>query len=232
MNGLVETLKSSFSRETLEIVSPAILQTLYMTFVTILFSIAFGIVLGIVLVVTDQDGIFPLPRFHKVLGTIINIFRSFPSMILIILTLPLSRYIVGKSYGPEACILALVLVVVPMLSRLVESSLREVSKGKIEAALSMGSGNFLIVFSVLIPEALPSLIRNFTIAFIAIISTTALAGSFGAGGLGDIAVRYGYDRFQTDVLITAVLVLIVIVQAVQLFGDLFSKHLQHKWFLV
>lgn len=231
MNSFLNVIRSSFSLNTWEIIGPAIGQTLYMSFITVFYSLALGIILGILLVVTDQNGIYPMPTFNRVFGAVINVLRSFPSMILIILTLPLSRFIVGKSYGPDACILALVMVVVPMLSRLVESSLRDVTRGKVEAAQAMGSSNMRIVVCVLLPEALPSLIRNTTIAFIAIISTTALAGSFGAGGLGAVAVQYGYDRFETEVLIAAVLVLVVIVQAVQLTGDLLAKHLQHKWSL-
>ncbi len=231
MTALFSVLTEAFSKDTWEIITPAIGQTLYMSFVTVAYSLLLGIFLGILLVITDNGGIMPRPTFNKIFGAVINVLRSFPSMILIILTLPLSRFIVGKSYGPDACILALVMVVVPMLSRLVESSLREVSKGKVEAAQSMGASNARIIFFVLLPEALPSLIRNTTIAFIAIISTTALAGSFGAGGLGDVAVQYGYERFDTPVLIAAVVGLVAIVQAVQITGDLVAKHLQHKWAL-
>lgn len=231
-SSIFEVLKSAFGKSVWEIVGPAIKDTVYMTLLTTVFTLFLGVILGIVLVVTDKQGIHPLPVFNKVLGAIVNVLRSLPSMILIILTLPLSRLFIGRAYGPEACILALVASCVPMFGRLVESSILEVSKGKIEAAKSMGTSNFHIVVKVLIPEALPSLVRAFTVAIIAIIATTALAGSFGAGGLGDVAVRFGYSRFKTDILIAAVLVLIVLVQLVQFLGDAVSKHIIKKRFLM
>lgn len=225
-------IRSAFGKSVWEIVAPAIVDTLYMTLLTTLFTLVLGVVLGIILVITDRQGIHPMPVFNKILGAIVNVLRSLPSMILIILTLPLSRLIIGRAYGPEACILALVASCVPMLGRLVESSILEVSKGKIEAAKSMGTPNYHIILKVLLPEALPSLIRAFTVAIIAVIATTALAGTFGAGGLGDVAVRFGYSRFKTDILIAAVLVLIILVQLVQLLGDKVSRYITKKRFLL
>lgn len=231
-NSYFDLLKSAFTKDVWDIVTPAIKETLFMTILTTIFTLGFGIILGIILVITDKEGIHPMPIFNKILGAIVNVLRSLPSMILIILTLPLSRIMIGRAYGPEACILALVASCVPMFGRLVENSILEVTKGKIEAAKSMGTSNYHIVTKVLLPEALPSLVRAFTVAIIAIIATTALAGSFGAGGLGDVAVRFGYSRFKTDILIAAVLVLIAIVQLVQLIGDAVSKHIIKKRFLV
>ena len=230
--GILETLKSAFSPDTWTIVAPAIWGTLYMTAMTTVLTFIVGVILGIVLVATDKDGVHPLPVFNKVLGSIVNVLRSLPSMILIILTLPLSKIIIGRSYGPQACIIALVASCVPMFARLVESSILEVPKGKLEAAKSMGTKNVQIITKVLLPEALPSLIRNFTIAVIAIISMTALAGSFGAGGLGDVAVRFGYQRFKTDILIAAVLVLVIIVEIIQLLGEQLAKYITRKRFLL
>lgn len=227
-----QIIANAFSAKTWAIIIPAIWQTLYMVSLTTIFTLFFGLFLGVVLVVTDKDGVHPVPFLNKILGTIVNMFRSLPSMILIILTLPLSRLILGISYGPKACILALVVSAVPMFGRLVESSILGVSKGKIEAAKALGTSNRRIVLKVLIPEALPSLIRSFTIAIIAIISITALAGSFGAGGIGDVAVRFGYQRFKTDILIAAVFVLIVLVQIIQLAGDLSAKHISKRRHLV
>jgi D-methionine transport system permease protein len=140
--------------------------------------------------------------------------------------------LLGQAYGVNACIIALAASCIPMFARIVESSLLEISKGKIEAAKAMGSGNFRILFKVMIPESLPSLIRGFTIALIAIISMTALAGNFGAGGIGDIAVRFGFQRFQHDVLFATVYILIIMVQLVQFTGDLISKLLLKKWHLI
>lgn len=225
-------LASAFSADTWAIVAPAILDTLYMTAITTVLTLVFGVLLGIVLVVTDKSGVHPMPVFNNVLGAVVNVLRSLPSMILIILTLPLSRMIIGISYGPQACIIALAVSCIPMFARLVESSILEVPKGKLEAAKAMGTTNAQIIFKVLLPESFPSLIRNFTVTVIAIISTTALAGTFGAGGLGDVAVRFGYTRFKTDILIVAVLVLVVLVEFVQLAGDLASRYLVKKRFLV
>jgi D-methionine transport system permease protein len=230
-NSFAEVIQSAFSEPVWTIVGPSVGATVYMMAVTTVFTLLFGIVLGIVLVVTDRDGIRPLPIFNRVLGTVVNVLRSFPSMILIILLLPLSRIVIGKTYGANACILALVASCVPMLGRLVESSIHEIAKGKIEAAKSMGTPNLRIVTKVLLPEALPSLVRAFTIAVIAVIGTTALAGSFGAGGLGDVAVRYGYNRFKTDILIAAVIVLIALVQGIQMIGDAIAKGISRKRFL-
>lgn len=231
-DNIFEIIKSAFSAEVWTIVWPALVDTLYMVSITIVVTLIFGLILGVILVVTRKDGLHPLPIFNKFLGIIINIFRSLPSMILIVLVLPLARLIVGKGYGPDACIIGLIIVCVPMFSRLVESSLLEIPKGKIEAAKAMGTTNVKIVTKVIIPETLPSLIRGFTIVIIAILSTTALAGSFGAGGIGDICIRYGYERFMTDILLATVLVLIVFVQIVQFVGEGFSKLLLKKWHLV
>jgi len=219
---------SAFGEPVWGIVTPAIFDTLYMVVVTLVFTFLLGLVLGVVLVVTDKTGISPLPTFNRVLGTVVNVLRSFPSMILIILFLPLSRILLGKTYGADACILALVASVVPMTGRLVEGSIREITKGKIEAAKAMGTGNWSLITKVLLPEALPSLVRSLTVATIAIIGTTALSGSFGAGGLGDVAIRYGYNRFKTDILIATVLVLIALVQTVQMTGDAVAKRISHR----
>ncbi len=188
--------------------------------------------LGLVLVLTSNEGLHPIPWLNNILGVIINCLRSLPQMIVIILMLPLARLLVGKAYGSNACIIALVASCVPMFARLVESSLLEVTKGKIEAAKAMGANNFQILISVMLPEALPSLIRASTVAVIAVISMTALAGNFGAGGIGDIAVRFGFNRFQHDILLATVLVLIVIVQFVQMVGDFLSRLLLKKWHLI
>ena len=174
----------------------------------------------------------PCKAVHTVLGAIINCFRSLPQVIIIIVMLPVARALVGKSYGSNACIISLVASCVPLFARLVESSLLELDKGKIEAAKAMGSGNLRILFTIMVPETLPSLIRAFTNAVVIVISMTALAGSFGAGGIGYIAVTYGYTRFQHDLLFATIVVLIIIVQAVQLVGDTISKLILKKRHLV
>jgi D-methionine transport system permease protein len=231
-NTLGEILAASISDEVWSYIWPAIGTTLYMLAFTTAITFALGLGLGIVLAVTDKDGIRPLPVFNAALGTIVNVLRSFPSMILIILLLPLSRLVLHKTYGANACILALVGSCMPMLGRLVEGSLHEEAKGKVEAAKAMGAGNWNIVFKVLLPEALPSLVRSFTVTVIAVLGTTALAGSFGAGGLGDVAVRFGYNRFRTDILIPTVIVLIILVQGFQILGDAIARGISRKRYLV
>jgi D-methionine transport system permease protein len=220
---LAEAILSAFGSKTWAIILPAVCDTLYMVFFTTLLTAFFGIPLGILLVVINRDGIYPCARLSAVIGAVVNGLRSLPSIIVIILTLPLSRMLIGVSYGPKACIIALSVTCIPMFGRLVENSVMEVQLGKIEAARSMGAKNSQIMLKVMIPEALPSLIRAFTVTVIVVISTTAIAGMLGAGGLGDVAVRFGYNRFKTDILIAAVLVMIVMVQAIQVIGDGVSK---------
>lgn len=231
-HSLIEVLKSAFSKEIWEKVYPAIGDTLYMVILSTIFTIIIGLMLGVVLVLTSKEGLHPIPWFHRILGALINCLRSLPSMIMIIIMLPVARLIIGKGYGPNACIIALIASCVPMYGRLIESSLMEIQKGKIEAAKAMGIGNTRILFTIMIPETLPSIIRASTVAIIAVISMTALAGSFGAGGLGDIAVRFGFNRFQWDMLIATVFVLIIMVQFVQLIGDFISKLILKKRFLI
>ena len=227
-----EVLKGTFKKHVWEEVVPAIWDTLYMVAITAVITLIFGMALGILLVITRDEGLFPVYIPNRILGAFINGLRSLPQIIMIIVMLPVARLLLGQSYGVNACIIALAASCAPMFARLAESSLLEIQKGKIEAAKAMGSSNLQILFKVMIPETLPSLIRAFTVALIAIISMTALAGNFGAGGIGDIAVRFGFQRFQHDLLFATVIVLIIMVQIVQLTGDLFSKLFLKKWHLV
>ncbi|MBQ1572288.1 MAG: ABC transporter permease, partial [Clostridiales bacterium] len=175
--------------------------------------------------VTNPDGLVPLKISYSVSGWIINCLRSLPQMIMIILMIPVARLIFGKAYGTNACIIAIAASCIPMYARIVESSLLEIEKGKIEAAKAMGSSNLNIIFRILLPETLPSLIRGFTVSVITVLSMTALAGMFGAGGIGDIAVRYGYQRFQHDKLFACVYILVILVQLIQGIGNLISKQI-------
>jgi D-methionine transport system permease protein len=229
---MTDVLTKAFSKEVWEIILPAIGQTIYMTIISTAITMFFGLLFGVLLFVTDQDGLHPVPIFNKVFGAIINAVLSLPSMIVIILALPISKLIVGVSYGPKACIVALIIVCTPIFSRLVESTILEVSKGKIEAAKSMGASTIDIIFKVMLPESLPTLIRNFVVLTITLISITAIAGSFGAGGLGEVAVRFGYNRFRADILIAAVLVLLVSVECLQLLGAFLSKKILKKRHLI
>lgn len=184
--------------------------------------------MGILLVVTEKGNILESLKFNKVFGTIINIIRSFPTMILIVVLLPLSRLIVGTTIGTNAAIVPLVIGLSPFLGRMIENSIKEVEHGKIEAAVSMGTTEITIITKVLIPEALPSLIRSFTLCSISIIGSTTLAGAIGAGGLGSVALRYGYERFETSYMVATVVILVILVEIVQIVGDLLSKRIIKK----
>ena len=222
---LLEVIKGSFSSALWHEIAPSITDTLYMTVVASIIMLIVGLALGVLLTVTAPDGLFPLPVPYSIISWIINCLRSLPQMIMIILMIPVARLLLGQSYGTNACIVVVAASCIPMYARIVESSLMEIDKGKIEAARSIGSTNVQIVRHVLLPETAPSLIRGFTVAVIAVVSMTALAGMFGAGGLGDIAVRFGYQRFQHDKLFACVYVLIIIVQAAQWLGTLLSTRL-------
>lgn len=214
----------------LSIIMRGLGETIYMVILTTIFTLIFGTILGVILVVTGKDHILEAPRLNRILGTIINVVRSFPTLILIVVLLPLSRVIIGTTLGTNAAIVPLVIGASPFLGRVVESSLKEVERGKIEAAIAMGTHPFHIITKVLIPEALPSLVRGITLNIIAIIGSTAIAGAIGAGGLGSIAIRYGYQRFQTNILIITVIILIILVQGIQLIGDLIARRINKKRF--
>ena len=222
---LWEVLIASFSPEIWKDLWKPIGETLYMTSVSSVIMLVLGLLLGIFLTVTNPDGLIPLKISYSVSGWLINCLRSLPQMIMIILMIPVARLIFGKAYGTNACIIAIAASCIPMYARIVESSLLEINKGKIEAAKAMGSSNLNIVFRIILPETLPSLIRGFTVSVITVLSMTALAGMFGAGGIGDIAVRYGYQRFQHDKLFACVYILIILVQLIQGIGNLISKQI-------
>ncbi len=224
-SSLWDVIVASFSPDIWKELWGPIGETLYMTAISSLIMLVFGLVLGIFLTVTNPDGLIPLKISYTVSGWLINCLRSLPQMIMIILMIPVARLIFGKAYGTNACIIAIAASCIPMYARIVESSLLEIDKGKIEAAKAMGSSNLNIVIRILLPETLPSLIRGFTVSVITVLSMTALAGMFGAGGIGDIAVRYGYQRFQHDKLFACVYILVLLVQIIQGLGNLISKQI-------
>lgn len=224
-NSFWDVLVSSFSPSVWSDIVPAIGETLYMTLISSVIMLVGGLALGILLTVTSPDGLAPLPAPYSVVGWLINCLRSLPQMIMIILMVPVARLIFGHSYGTNACIIAIAASCIPMYARIVESSLLEIEKGKIEAARSIGSTNLQIIWQILLPETAPSLIRGFTVAVIGVLSMTALAGVFGAGGIGDIAVRFGYQRFQHDKLFACIYVLVLLVQIVQWAGSFLSTRL-------
>lgn len=203
-------------------------DTLYMTLASTLLGYVFGLPMGILLAVTDREGICPNAFCYKVLDVLANIVRSIPFLILLILLIPFTRALVGKSYGSTATIVPLVIAAIPFIARMVESSVKEVDRGVIEAARSMGAGNFTIIVKVLLVEARTSLIVGSTIALGTILGYSAMAGTVGGGGLGDIAIRYGYHRYQADIMIVTVILLIILVQIFQTVGMKVASHLDKR----
>ena len=203
-------------------------DTLYMTLVATLFGYVIGLPLGVILTITDVDGITPNTVIYKILDVIVNLLRSIPFLILLILVIPLTRFLVGKSYGSTATIVPLVIAAAPFIARVVESSLKEVDKGVIEAATSMGAGTWTIITKVLLAEAKTSLLVGVTIVLGTILGYSAMAGAVGGGGLGDIAIRYGYYRYQTDIMVVTIVILVILVQILQGIGMMISKKLDHR----
>ena len=199
-------------------------ETLLMTAASSFFSYVIGIPLGVLLVVSDTNGIKPMPVLNGVLGSVINLIRSVPFMILLIMVIPLTRLMVGTSIGPVAVIPPLVIAAAPYIARMVESSLKEVDAGVIEAAKSMGASNMQIIFNVLLPESKPSLLVGAAISVTTILGYSAMAGFTGGGGLGTIAINYGYYRYQTDIMFITVAILVILVQIIQEIFMRSSKH--------
>ena len=202
--------------------------TLYMTLVSTLFGYIVGLPLGIILAVTDKEGIKPNVVIYKILDFIVNLTRSVPFLILLIVVMPLTKLIVGKSYGAAATIVPLTIAAAPFIGRMVESSLKEVDKGVVEAAQSMGAGTFTVIWKVLLAEARTSLLVGVTIAIGTILGYSAMAGVVGGGGLGDIAIRYGYYRYETGIMIVTLVVLVILVQILQGIGMMLSKKLDRR----
>ena len=202
--------------------------TLYMTLVSTLLAYLLGLPLGIAMVVMAQGGLKPNKIVYKILDVVVNIVRSIPSLILLMLVIPFTRWIVGRSYGATATIVPLSLAAAPFVARLVESSLLEVDHGVIEAAQSMGAGTWAIIWKVLLAEARVSLIVGGTIALGTILGYSAMAGVVGGGGLGDIAIQYGYRRYQVDIMIVTVVLLVLLVQILQWIGTKLSKKLDRR----
>lgn len=200
-------------------------ETCYMVVVAILLATLIGVPLGVILTVTRKDHILPNAIIHNVLGAIVNATRSTPFIILMVAIIPLTRMIVGSSIGTTAAIVPLTITASPFIARVIESSLLEVDRGVIEAAQSMGASLFEIITKVMLPESLHSIVLGITLALIALIGASAMAGALGGGGLGDLAIRYGYQRFQMDVMIATVVVLIIMVQGVQSIGNTLSRKL-------
>lgn len=206
----------------------ATLETLLMVGVATAFTALLGLPLGVLLVVTDRDGLRPAPALHRALGAVVNVGRSLPFIILLVAVIPLTRLIVGTTIGTPAAIVPLALAAIPFFARVVETALREVDRGLVEAAHAMGCTPWEIVRKVLLPEALPALVLGLTITVISLIGYSAMAGAVGGGGLGDLAIRYGYQRFETEVMVVTVALLVVLVQLIQLAGNRVARRLAHR----
>ena len=212
-----------FTKELLNLLLEGTLQTLYITLVSSAAAYLIGLPLGVLLNISDKDGIRPMPVLNKILGFIVNFLRSVPFLILLVFLIPFTRMIVGTTIGSTATIVPLIVAAAPFVARMVESSLKEVDSGVIEAAQSMGAKPIQIITKVLLPEAKPSLLVGAAIAVTTILGYSAMAGFVGGGGLGTIAINYGYYRYQNNMMIVTVLLLVIIVQVFQEIGMLISK---------
>lgn len=213
---------------TVNMLIEGVIGTIYMSLVSTFFGYLLGLPMGILLTITDKNGLKPNAAIYKVFDLISNIVRSIPFLILLILLIPFTRLLLGKSYGTTATIVPLVVCAAPYIARMVEGSLKEVDAGVIEAARSMGATTWQIIFKVMLPEARTSLITNATIALGTILGYSAMAGTVGGGGLGDIAVRYGYYRYQTDIMLVTVILLIILFQIFQNTGMFIAFKTNHK----
>ena len=214
-----------------DIVFSSTIETLEMVLFSTVFSVIIGLPLGIILQITDTEehgGLRPIPVVNSILSRLVNILRSFPFIILIILLMPLSRIILGTAIGTEATIVPLSIAAAPFVARIVESALKEIDPGVIQAARAMGSTDFQIIRKVMIHEAMPSLVSGVTLTIINLIGYSAMAGALGGGGLGDLAIRYGYQRFNPSYMVAAVVVILVMVELIQVIGNRISNHLIAK----
>lgn len=213
------------ANEIWELLKPAMVQTLIMVIPSTILAVVIGFIPVIILTVTSEDGLSPNKIVYRIFDIIINLLRSFPFIILMVAIIPITRLIAGRSTGEFAAIVPLTVASAPFVARIIESALKEVDKGVIEAAKSFGASNSQIIYKVMLKEAIPSIVSGITLAIISIIGYSAMAGIIGGGGLGDLAVRYGFQRFQTDVMVVTVIVLIIIVQGLQSLGDRLYKSL-------
>ena len=215
-------------QELFELLLTGTIDTLLMVGVSALVALLLGLPLAILLVITSPQGIYPSSKINQPIGWLINVTRSVPFLILMVALIPLTRLIVGTSYGVWAAIVPLSLAATPFFARIAEVSLREVDHGLIEAAQAMGCNRKQIIWHVLLPEALPGIVAGFTVTLVTMINSSAIAGAIGAGGLGDVAYRYGYQRFDTEIMLAVIVVLVVLVMFVQAIGDQLARQLDKR----
>ncbi|TFY88834.1 ABC transporter permease [Pseudomonas kairouanensis] len=203
-------------------------ETLYMVLLAGLFTLLIGLPLGVLLFVSRRDGLLPLPRINRVLGAVINLGRSLPFVVMLIALIPLTRLIVGTTLGSTAAVVPITIGAFPFFARIVETALDEVDKGRIEAIVAMGGDIRHVILKVLLPEALPALVAGVTLTLVMLIGFSSMAGVIGGGGLGDLAIRYGYQRFNNQIMVVTVIVLVLLVQGVQSLGDRCVRSLAHR----
>ena len=216
------------SAEMMPLLTKALGETIYMVVISMAISTAIGVPLGVLLHVTSKGEILDAPMLNRTVGAVVNAVRSIPFIILMVAIIPLTRLIVGSAIGTTAAMVPLVIASVPFIGRQVETSLREVPHGLVEAALSMGATPMQIISRVLLPESMPSIVSQLTTVIIALVGESAMAGAIGGGGLGDLAIRYGYQRFRPDIMIATVVILIVLVQLVQFAGNSLAARLNKR----
>lgn len=225
---VADLLQGVFNPMTRSLLAQGLQETLYMVGLSLVLAELGGIPLGIALVITGPNHLWPCSWLNQILGIIVNVGRSIPFIILLVAIIPLTRLIVGTSIGTAAAMVPLTAAAIPFVARLVESSLLEVDSGVIEAAQAMGASPRQIIWKVLLPEALPSLVLGATITAVNLIGYSAMAGAVGGGGLGDLAIRYGYQRFRGDIMLATVLVLVLLVQVMQALGNRLARRLDHR----
>ncbi|NWL18774.1 methionine ABC transporter permease [Pseudomonas umsongensis] len=214
--------------ELFQLVLNATGETLYMVVLAGFFTLMIGLPLGVLLFISRSDGLYSMPRLNKVLGGLVNLGRSLPFVVMLIALIPLTRLVVGTTLGSTAAVVPITIGAFPFFARIVENALDEVDKGRIEAILAMGGDIWHVIFKVLLPEALPALLAGITLTLVMLIGFSSMAGVIGGGGLGDLAIRYGYQRFNNQVMVATVVVLVILVQSVQSLGDRLVRSLAHR----
>ena len=218
----------NFSPAMVDLLYRATMETLVMVGVSTAIAGGLGLALGVLLVVTGRDNILPFPALNSILSPIVDLGRSIPFIILLVAIIPFTRLLVGTSIGTAAAIVPLVVAAIPFVARLVESGLKEVDHSVVEAVTAMGANPWQVIWKVYLPEALPALVRGITITAISLVGYSAMAGVVGGGGLGDVAIRYGYQRFQGDVMLATVVILVVMVQLIQYLGEALARRFDHR----
>ena len=228
ISAILEPLFENVENPIISMLVISTVETLYMVLFSTLFSLILGFPLGVLLLVTKPGNIYEMKKFNAILEVVINALRSFPFIILMILLFPLSRFIVGTTIGSTAAIVPLSIGAAPFVARIVEGALLEVDPGLVEASQSMGANNKTIIFKVMLPECYPTLIHGITVTIISLIGYSAMAGTIGAGGLGDLAIRFGYLRFKLDIMVYSIIIIIILVQIIQSVGNFIVHRRQKK----